>query len=54
MKNTTIQIRVSEFEKDMLQKEAEKLGMSLSSYLLYCVSYERIKRGDGLIEQGVT
>lgn len=35
MKQEKINIRVSELEKEQIKKEAEKLQMSVSEYLLY-------------------
>lgn len=35
MKQERINIRVSELEKEQIKKEAEKMQMSVSEYLLY-------------------
>ncbi len=41
-KNTTITLRVSETDKEAIQKEAKKLGMSMSSYMIHSTRHKHI------------
>ena len=41
-KKSIINIRVSEEQKEKIQKEAEVLGMSTSAYLLYLCEHKRV------------
>lgn len=43
-KDSLIQVRVSEKEKELIEKFAELNYMNMSDYVRYCIMQDRLKR----------